>query len=197
MHITSLEDLESQLAALREPLRGPVDPRLEEARSDLWHLDGSALAADLAKDLERSFVQWQTHAKLPLAAVRFAFAGQELAPWVATEAMASGYGELIQRDGDRPRFRSPAFDCLGGFSLSSITGTLAELGDDSEISDLPDFSSLRDALHALCLVAAARALDLACRSEAFAAVPRGEALVFLAARHDEDPVAIWAVAGPR
>lgn len=197
MHLATIEELASQLTSLRESLReslrGDLDPRLEGVCAELLQLEPGELAPEIASELERSFLQWKTYATYPLAAVRFAFAGQELAPWVATEAMASGYGTLTKRDDDRPRFGSLAFDCQGGFSLLPITGSLADLGDDPEISDLDDFTALRDAMHALCLVATAQALDLACRSEAFAAVPRAESLVFFAARHDETPVAIWLV----
>jgi hypothetical protein len=187
-------DIEAELmrswVEQRERLRGDLDARLGAVRDELMKLEVGDFAGGIADELERSFAMWKERAKVLLAAVRLTFAGQELAPWVATDVMASGYGGVVEREG-RPRFTQLAFDCCGGFAIVDITGSLADLGDDDEISELEDFDQLREALHAFSLVATAQALRQACSRPAFAAVPRADELIFFAARHDEDPVVVW------
>jgi hypothetical protein len=183
--------LTERLLALAEPLRraGSVDPRFEDARAELLRLDDRKIVDAIAGELEASFAAW-AESSAPLAAIRFHFAGQELAPWVATEAMASGYGS-VEREGDRPRFRQRLFDSRGGFSLLEITGPLADLGDDDELADHADFEHLRALAMAFARSAAARGVQRAIERPGFARVPRAGALLFFVAAHDETPMPIW------
>ena len=174
-----------------------VDARFAGVRAALLALDERSIVAEIARELEDSFALWTKSARdKKLAAVRFSFAGQELEPWVATDAIASGYATLTERDG-APRFGDRVFDSCGGFALYPITGELADLGEDDELSDHADFSRLREALHAFALEATTRALREACASAAFAKVPRAAKLVFFAARHDERPVVVFRASSSR
>ena len=164
--------------ALRAKLRGVAiaAPLLEELEA----LDPEVAVAEIVRQLDQSFLRYAgLLAKQPpqqITAIRFYWAGAEIAPWVPSAVMGNVHAG-----------RKLLLDSCGGFDPTPLEILCDALADTPELGDDDALGDLEHLFVATSLELAARAVAVAARGEPFAALPTTRPFDFVATPGHDSP----------
>lgn len=156
--------------------------RVAALAAELGAVDGDAAIAEIARELETTFVRYATllARSRPITSIDFYWAGSEIEPWIPSEVMANVYvGEQL------------ALDSTGGFTPIPLQILVDAVLDEPDLDELTAFDDLRARFMARSLELAARAVTIAAAGNAFAALSTARPFRFIATPgHDEREIVL-------